>query len=197
MSETTEIFEPRDEADLRAWLTQHHDRGNGVWLVLRKKSAPVPNLSWGQAVRVLLCFGWIDSTSGSLDEHRSKLWVCPRKKGSWWSGINKGVVGELLEQGLMEPAGLAAVDRAKADGTWSALDEVEAGVIPPDLAQAFVAFPGSAAQFHAFPRSARRALLEWVARAKRPITRSTRVHEVAECAARGERANQWQPRKSQ
>lgn len=197
MTDSGETFEPADESDLRAWLAQNHDRGSGVWLVLRKKSAPRPNLSWPQAVRVLLCFGWIDSTSGSLDEHRSKLWVCPRKKGSWWSGINKRVVAELLEQGLMEPAGRAAVDRASADGTWSALDEVEAGVIPSDLAEAFVAHPGSTEHFHAFPRSARRALLEWIARAKRPTTRSTRVHEVAECASRGERANQRQPRKSQ
>lgn len=143
---------------------------------------------------MLLCFGWIDSTSRGMDEHRSKLWVCPRKKGSWWSGVNKRAVEELLEQGLMEPAGLATVDRAKSDGTWSALDEVEAGVIPADLAGAFAALPGSAEQFAAFPPSARRALLEWVARAKRPTTRSTRVHEVAECASRGERANQWQPR---
>ncbi len=197
MSDVTETFEPTDEADLREWLRQHHARGAGVWLVLRKKSAPVPNLTWAEAVRVLLCFGWIDSTSRGMDEHRSQLWVCPRKKGSWWSGINKRVVAELFEQGLIEPAGVAAVDRAQADGTWTALDEVEAGTIPEDLAEAFVAHPGSAENFHAFPPSARRALLEWVARAKRPTTRSARVLEVAEQASRGERANQWQPRKSQ
>ncbi|MGB3592760.1 MAG: YdeI/OmpD-associated family protein [Ornithinimicrobium sp.] len=191
MRPTQETFEPEDEEGLRSWLEQHHDRGHGVWLVLRKKSAPVPNLSWSQAVRVLLCFGWIDSTSRSLDDHRSKLWVCPRKKGSWWSGVNKRAVAELSDLGLMEPAGIVAVERARADGTWNALDEVEAGVIPTDLDEAFASFPGSAQHFHAFPPSARRALLEWVARAKRPATRTARVQEVARSASRGERANQW------
>ncbi|CAN5583626.1 hypothetical protein BH23ACT6_BH23ACT6_26450 [soil metagenome] len=71
MSDERELFEPDDDSHWRDWLSEHRDRDTGIWLVLHKKSAPVPNLTWPEAVRTALCFGWIDSTSGSLDEHMS------------------------------------------------------------------------------------------------------------------------------
>ncbi|MGB5952467.1 MAG: YdeI/OmpD-associated family protein [Ornithinimicrobium sp.] len=191
MTKERELFEPEDDASWRAWLAEHHTRTTGIWLVLRKKSAPVPNLTWTEAVRTALCFGWIDSTSGTLDEHRSLVWVSPRRVGSWWSGINKQAIAELAEQDLIEPAGQATIDRARADGTWTALDEVEAGVVPEDLARAFAAHPGSAEEFASFPRGVRRGILEWIARAKRPQTRAHRIDETATMAQRGERAHQW------
>ncbi|MGB3186726.1 MAG: YdeI/OmpD-associated family protein [Ornithinimicrobium sp.] len=191
MTKERELFEPEDDAAWRSWLADNHNRATGIWLVLRKKSAPVPNLSWPQAVRTALCFGWIDSTAGTLDEHRSILWVSPRRAGSWWSRINKQAVADLTEQGLIEPAGQAAIDRAHQDGTWTALDGVEAVLIPDDLAAAFSERPGSAQEFAAFPRGVRRGILEWIARAKRPQTRANRIAETATMAQQGERAHQW------
>ncbi len=91
----------------------------------------------------------------------------------------------------MRPTGIAAVERAKADGTWSMLDEVENLVVPDDLAAALAARPPAAATFAGFPRSVRRGILEWIVQAKRAETRARRVRETAELAARGERANQW------
>lgn len=193
-SDDGERFEPEDAQGWRNWLETHHGRSDGVWLVLRKKSAPVPNLGYVDAVRGGLSYGWIDSIQRRLDEDRSRLWMSPRKPGSWWSGINKRHVAELVERGLMRPAGQAAIDRALGDGTWTALDDVEAGVVPEDLAAAFAEHPGAAEQFAGFPRSARRGILEWIAQARRPATRAARVSESAELAARGERAHQWPPR---
>ena len=91
----------------------------------------------------------------------------------------------------MAPAGQAAIDTAKANGAWELLDAVEDLVVPPDLAKAFRTHRGSAEVWESFPRSTRRALLEWIVQAKRPETRAKRVQETAEKAARGERANQW------
>jgi uncharacterized protein YdeI (YjbR/CyaY-like superfamily) len=83
------------------------------------------------------------------------------------------------------------IEQAKTYGTWDALNEVEAGIIPDDLQAAFAKFPGSAENFRAFPRSARRGILEWIFNAKRATTRAKRVKETASLAVENKRANQW------
>jgi uncharacterized protein YdeI (YjbR/CyaY-like superfamily) len=100
-------------------------------------------------------------------------------------------VERLIEQGRMTPAGLAKVEAAQADGSWSKLDGVEALEVPPDLAAAFAAFPRAAANFDAFPRSAKRGILEWIVQAKTPATRHKRIEETARLADENIRANQW------
>jgi uncharacterized protein YdeI (YjbR/CyaY-like superfamily) len=147
-------------------------------------------LDYGEAVEEALCFGWAVSTGGRFDDRRSKLYFAPRKERSVWSASNKARVERLIAAGLMQPAGLAAIERAKSNGAWTALDEVEQGIVPPDLAAALRANPPAAERFAAFPWSARRALLIWVADAKRPETRAARVTEIAVRAARNERANE-------
>lgn len=97
----------------------------------------------------------------------------------------------MLAAGQVMPAGLAKVEAAKEDGSWNALDAVENLEIPPDLAEAFKNHPNSAANFDAFPRSAKRGILEWIFNAKRPQTRAKRVEETANLAAQNIRANQW------
>jgi uncharacterized protein YdeI (YjbR/CyaY-like superfamily) len=91
----------------------------------------------------------------------------------------------------MQPAGLAKVEEAKADGSWSLLDEVEELVVPQDLLEALAGLPPAEQNFRDFPRSARRGILEWVLQAKRPETRAARVQETARLAQMNERANQW------
>jgi uncharacterized protein YdeI (YjbR/CyaY-like superfamily) len=91
----------------------------------------------------------------------------------------------------MQKAGLAVIAAAKANGHWTKLDAVEALVIPDDLAAALALFSDAAAHFTAFPRSARRGILEWIVQAKRPDTRAARIAETARLAAENRRANQW------
>jgi uncharacterized protein YdeI (YjbR/CyaY-like superfamily) len=122
------------------------------------------------------------------------LWFSPRKRGSAWSRPNKLRVERLLREGLMAEAGLARVEEAKRDGSWTRLDAVWDLVVPDDLEAAFADHPGARAHWDAFPPSARRAILEWIVQARRPDTRARRVEETARLAARGERANQWRPR---
>jgi uncharacterized protein YdeI (YjbR/CyaY-like superfamily) len=136
---------------------------------------------------------WRALLAGTHDEQRSMRLLTPRKPGSGWSGANKVRIERLEAAGLMTPAGRARIDAARADGSWTTLDEVEALTVPDDLAAAFAEHPGSAQQWEGFPRSARRAILEWIVHAKRPETRARRVAETAEKAAHGERANQWIP----
>ncbi|PNY80915.1 YdeI/OmpD-associated family protein [Deinococcus koreensis] len=184
-------FEPDSRAAWRAWLQAHHTRPGGVWLVLRRKAAPVPNLSLADAVEEALCFGWIDSRPRQIDDQRTGLYIAPRKVGSGWSAVNKEKIGRLQAAGLMAPAGQAKIDAAIRDGSWTKLDAVDALEVPPDLRLALDARPGAQAFWDAFPRSAQRGILEWIVQAKTDGTRQKRVLETAEKAARNERANQW------
>ncbi len=186
-----ERVEAPTRAAWRAWLEANHASGGGVWLVINRKGSGLPHLPPAEAAEEALCFGWVDSRPAKLDERRSLLLVSPRKPGSAWSGVNKERVRRLAEAGLMAPAGLAAVERAKADGSWERLDGATALAEPPDLGAALAARPGALEAWRGFPPSHRRANLEWVAQAKRPETRAARVAEIAARAERGERANTW------
>jgi len=178
-----------DRATWREWLEANHASESGAWLVTwRRGHGPV--LDYGEAVEEALCFGWVDSRGGKFDERRTKLYFAPRKPNSQWSASNKERVQRLIASGQMRAAGVAAIERAKENGSWTALDEVEQGIVPPDLAAAFEANPPSAARFAAFPWSARREILVWIASAKRPGTRTARITETAVRAARNERATQ-------
>ncbi len=91
----------------------------------------------------------------------------------------------------MMPAGLAKVEAAKKDGTWSKLDEVEALMVPDDLLVELRRYEHAAKFFEAFPKSVKRGILEWILNAKRPETRHKRISETARMADVNERANQW------
>ncbi len=182
---------PLSRAEWRAWLAENHTRAEGVWLVSYKKATGKPRFEYDEAVEEALCFGWIDSKPNKLDEERSLLWFAPRKGGTGWSKPNKERVEKLLAAGLMTTAGLAKVEAAKADGAWTALDSIEALEVPPDLVEALASYPTATAYFDAFPRSVKRGILEWIAAAKTPATRTKRITETATLAAENKRANQW------
>lgn len=184
-----EEVEVRDRTELRAWLASNHARAGGVWLVSGKKASG-HYLPYEEIVRECLAWGWVDSLARAKDATRSMLWISPRKRGSNWSGVNKRHVEALEAAGEMQAPGHAAVERAKADGTWSALDRVEALEVPEDLAAALDAL-GARATWDGFPRSVRRGVLEALLNAKRAETRAAKVAAVAEATARGERPLQW------
>jgi uncharacterized protein YdeI (YjbR/CyaY-like superfamily) len=173
---------------LRAWLTEHHATSRGVWLVTWKKGrgSYVP---YADLVRELLCFGWIDSKARRVDEDRTSLLVTPRRPGSGWSRVNKEHLEVLLAEGRVRPAGLAAIEQAKADGSWTRLDAFETLAEPDDLRAALDAVPAARAAWDGFPRSTRRAILEWIGSARRDATRARRVAQTVSEAAAGRRAS--------
>lgn len=176
-------------AELRRWLADHHAESGAVWLVTAKKGAAASYLTYDEIVDELISFGWVDSLPREVDDARSMRLIAPRKRGSAWSAVNKARVVRLTAAGLMQPSGLKKVETAKADGSWSALDAVEALTIPQDLAEALAAVPLARLHFEAFPRSSKRLILEWITSAKRPETRAARINETAAMAARNLRAN--------
>lgn len=176
-----------DRADWRAWLEANHATARGAWLVTWRPGSGRVGLGYDAAVEEALCYGWVDSTGGRYDEERSRLYFAPRTPRSVWAATNKARVERLTAEGRMAPPGLAAVARAKANGSWTVLDSAERLEVPDDLAAALDAQPPAAANFAAFPPSTRKQLLGWVATAVRPATRSARIAKVAAAAARGER----------
>ncbi len=182
---------PKTRTEWREWLTEHHAQPEGVWVISFKKASGKPRMEYDEAVEEALCFGWVDSKPNKLDEERAMLWFAPRKAGTGWSKLNKSRVEKLIAAGRMTPAGLAKIEAAKQDGSWNALDKIEALEIPPDLAKALAANKTAQKYFNEFPRSVRRAILEWIASAKKPETRAKRIEETVTSAAKNIRANQW------
>jgi uncharacterized protein YdeI (YjbR/CyaY-like superfamily) len=189
-AEEGERFHPESRAEWRAWLAGHHDRSDEVWLVLWRQRSGRTGLTYEEAVLEALCFGWIDGKSAGLDDDRTMLRFSPRKRGSGWARSNKLRVERLLAEGLMTEAGLALIEEAKRDGSWTRLDAVEDLVVPDDLAAALASRPGARENWDGFPRSVRRAALLSIVEAKRPETRARRVAETARLTARGERPGQ-------
>lgn len=176
-----------DRATWRAWLEANHATARGVWLVTWRPRSGRVGLDYEAAIEEALCFGWVDSTGGRVDDEQGRLYFAPRKTRSVWAASNKARVERLIHEGRMMPAGLAAIERAKANGWWEILDSVERLEVPADLAAALEARPPAAVNFAAFPPSARKMLLGWIALARRPETRAERIRKIAEAAARNQR----------
>jgi len=177
--------EPLSRAEFRAWLEEHAASSAGIWLAVGKKGGRVTTLTYDDAVEEALCFGWIDATVRRLDDDRFLQLFTPRRPGGNWAASNKARVERLIAEGLMTPAGLAAIDRAKADGSWNRLTDIEAMVMPDDLTAALAATPGAAEGFGNLPASGRQQLLYWITSAKRDETRAKRIAETVAAAVEG------------
>lgn len=188
MAETLPELVVADSAAWRTWLGQHGDESSGVWLVLAKKGTTEPtSLSYDQALEEALCQGWIDGQLQRRDQHTYRQRFTPRRTSSAWSKRNTGIVERLLSEGRMQPAGLAAVAQAKADGRWEAAYAGQAAIeVPDDLAAALAAKPAAQAMFATLSSQNRYAILYRVQTAKRAETRARRVQQYTEMLARGE-----------
>jgi uncharacterized protein YdeI (YjbR/CyaY-like superfamily) len=166
-----------DAAAWRAWLEEHEEQADGVWLVLGKKGTVTPtSLTYAEALEEALCSGWIDAVKHGRDAATSLQRFTPRRKTSVWSQRNVGIVTALIEQGRMRARGQAEIDRAKADGRWERAYAGSATIeVTPDLQAALDAEPAAAAAFAAANRTNRYAVLHRVATAATPETRARRI----------------------
>jgi uncharacterized protein YdeI (YjbR/CyaY-like superfamily) len=184
-AEAAERFEPSLLTEWRDWLARHHARQPPVWLVLRKGGGALPQEA---AIEEALCWGWIDSLPRKLDGERWMLLFSPRKPGSPWSRVNKARVAAMLEAGRFQPAGLAKLEAARADGSWDSYEAAEDLIEPEALRLALDQTAGARAAWDEFAPSARKGILWWVASARTDATRDRRVAEVARLASLGLRA---------
>jgi uncharacterized protein YdeI (YjbR/CyaY-like superfamily) len=175
----------------RKWLEINHQTEKSVWLIIYKKGSKTPSVYYSEAVDEAICFGWIDSKPNKRNEESYYQFFAKRNPKSNWSKLNKGKVAKLLEKGLITKSGLEAIETAKQNGTWTALDKVEDLTIPEDLQKAFDKNKTAIAYFNKFPRSSKRIILEWILNARRPETRQKRIDETVELAEKNIKANHY------
>ncbi|MBR9915329.1 MAG: hypothetical protein GYB32_10975 [Algicola sp.] len=175
-----ELYFESDQ-EWRAWLENNHDNSSGVYLIFYKVDHHKNSMRWEEAVKVALCFGWIDSTVKSLGNGKRRQYFCQRKPKSVWSALNKTYIQELKKANLMHKRGLESIAIAKANGSWTALDDVENGVIPKDLQLAFDTNPEAFENYNNFAPSYRKGYLYWLNQAKRETTRERRIQEIIKC----------------
>lgn len=177
-----------DRAAWRAWLADHHGDPNGVWLTLAKGGATEPtSLTYDQALAEALCYGWVDGQLARGDDTTFRRTFTPRRPSSAWSKRNVTLVDQLEAEGRMHAAGLAAVERARADGTWQAAYAGQATIeVPDDLAAALAAQPRAQATFDDLDSANRYAVLYRVTTARRAQTRASRVEQLVAMLARGD-----------
>lgn len=176
-----------DTAAWRAWLAEHHATSRGAWLLQPRAGNDDVSVGYEDAVRQALCFGWIDGPKKALDERVVGQWFSPRRPSSGWAATNKARLAELGAAGLIEDAGRRVIEAARANGSWTVLDNSEALVEPADLAGALDAVPAARAAWNGFPPSARKVGIAAVDTARRPATRAARVAAVVAAAAEGRR----------
>lgn len=187
MDKEVDLFCPNSRADWRNWLKKNHRSKQSVWLIFFKTSAKAASLSWSEAVDEALCFGWIDSTRRTLDKERYMQYFTRRKPNSIWSKVNKEKVARLIRKKLMRKAGFDSIEAARQNGSWSALDEVEALEVPEDLKAELARHEASWAFFDSLSKSTKKMLLHWVISAKRPETRQKRISEIVQNANQGQK----------
>lgn len=174
----------------RAWLDAHHLGSQGLWLRIYKKDSGVATVTYAQALDEALCYGWIDSSKHGYDDASFLQRFSPRKARSIWSTINREHVARLTEAGKLMPAGLAAVETAKANGQWEAAYEGSAKMqVPPDLQAALDASPKARAFFEQLDRTNRYAFCFRVQQPKKPETRAKKVAWAIELLENGQKVH--------
>ena len=170
------------------WLAEHHASSRGVWLKLARKASGVASVTYAEAVEVALAWGWIDGQKKAGDATAWLQKFTPRAAKSVWSKVNREKARALIEAGAMRPAGLAEVERAKADGRWdAAYDPPSRATVPDDLQAALAKSPRAAAFFRTLDARNRYAVLWRVQTAKKPETREKRIADLVAKLARGEK----------
>jgi uncharacterized protein YdeI (YjbR/CyaY-like superfamily) len=173
-----DTFYPKSQMDWRKWLEKNHRLKQAVWLICYKKKSAIPTISWSNAVDEALCFGWIDSIRKSLDDEKFIQFFSPRKPKGTWSKVNKEKIEQLIASKKMAKAGYESIEKAKQNGSWILLDEVEELIIPKDLLAAFKVRAGSKKHFLKLSKSLQKQYLHWLVMAKKPETKEKRISEI-------------------
>ena len=182
----------KTDTEWRKWLHINHVNDEGIYLIFYKVENKEPSMRWEEAVKVALCYGWIDSTVKSLGNGKRRQYFCKRNPKSVWSALNKRYIIKLTEANLIHESGLAIINIGKQNGSWAALDDVENGIIPEALQLAFSKKQKAFENYNNFAPSYRKSYLYWLNQAKRETTRDKRIAELIKfCDANIKSRNTW------
>ena len=182
----------KTDTEWRDWLHDNHSTSKGVYIILYKIETKTPSMRWEEAVKVALCYGWIDSTVKSLGNGKRRQRFSPRNQKSIWSALNKRHIKELTINSLMHESGFKIITTGKQNGSWTALDDVEKGIIPEILQLAFNKNPTAFNNYNNFAPSYKKGYLYWVNQAKREETKQKRIAEIIKlCEANIKSRDNW------
>ena len=171
----------------RSWINDHYTEPKGIWMRIYKKDSGVTSITYQEALEVALCYGWIDGQKLSFDETSWLQKYTPRRPRSGWSKINREKVAHLIKVGLMQPPGLAEVEKARTDGRLNAAyDPQSTATIPEDFQAALTTAPAAQAFFATLSKTNRYAILYRIQTAKKPETREKRIRLFIEMLVKGE-----------
>lgn len=174
----------------RAWLEKNGQTEKKVWVLTRYAASKLPGMRMNDVIGHALCYGWSDSMLlRKQDDDTFYIRCMPRNPKSVWGSKYRQLAEKMTGQGLMKPQGQALIDRAKEIRTWDSLDNAANTTIPDDLQKLFDKDEVASKNFQAFPKASKRWILQWIAGAKRPETRSTRVTQTAKLAAKNIKAH--------
>lgn len=183
-----EILELRSRGDWRKWLDKNHSQQDGVWLKFAKKASGITTVNYGEALEEALCYGWIDSQTKSLDDKYYLQKFSPRRARSVWSKINVGKIEKLMAEGKMQPAGLAQVEAAKADGRWEAAYHSPANIVmSEDFAKALDKNKKAKEFYETLSKGNKYAILWRLQQAKRPETRERNIKKFIDMLVAGQK----------
>ncbi len=186
--EPTNLRAFADAAALDAWLKEHHQSATELWAHLFKKDSGTPSVDWNDLVIAGLTWGWIDGVRKSVDAKSFVQRMTPRRARSTWSKKNCDHAERLIALGHMQPAGLAHVNAAKADGRWErAYSGSKEMVIPEEFLTALQKNPAAQKFYESLSRANIFAIYHRVVTPKKPETRAKRITAIIEQLARGEK----------
>ncbi|MFI1745508.1 YdeI/OmpD-associated family protein [Thalassobellus sediminis] len=191
MEKTPELYFKTD-SKWRAWLHNNYNSYKGVYLIFYKVENKEPSMRWEEAVKVAICYGWIDSTVKSLGNGKRRQYFSPRNDKSVWSALNKKYIDSLIADNLMHESGLKKIEIGKQNGSWTALDDVENGIIPEALQLEFNKNALAFDNYQNFAPSYKKSYLYWLKQAKREATKQKRISEIIKlCEANIKSRDNW------
>lgn len=185
---TLPTIEFKTAKSFETWLEKHHENSSGLWIKIFKKDSGIKTISYAEALDVALCYGWIDGQKLAFDKQSWLQKFCPRRAKSIWSKVNIGHVERLINNAKMKPAGLNAVEKAKADGRWEkAYDSPSKMTIPEDFLKELSKNKKAEAFFKGLNKTNLFFIGFRLQTAKKQETREKRMKAIIEKLAKGEK----------
>lgn len=184
-------FHAKTKIEWREWLSQNYQIEKSIWLIIFHKESNIPTVYYNEAVDEALCWGWVDSSIRKRDNSSYYQYFARRNINSNWSKINKEKIEKLEKENRLSQYAKEIIIAAKKSGTWDALNEVDALILPADLLKEFNQNKLAFEFWELFPKSTKRGILEWILNAKQPETRKKRILETVSLAEKNIRANQY------
>jgi uncharacterized protein YdeI (YjbR/CyaY-like superfamily) len=186
--DTLPTIEFKTAKSFETWLEKHHDNLSGIWLKIFKKDSGIKTITYKEALDVALCYGWIDGQKQACDELSWLQKFCPRTAKSIWSKVNIGHVERLINDAKMRPAGLKAIESAKADGRWErAYDSSSTMTIPEDFLKELSQNKKAETFFKGLNKANLFSIGFRLQTAKKSETREKRMKEIIAKLAKGEK----------